>query len=142
MAEQSVVTPLPGTFYRKATPESPYFVEPGASVGPDTVIGLIEVMKQFSELTAGAAVLDALLEALPASDPHARLTASDASELLKRTAAQADVKGRALYHPIRLALTGSDSGPELSALLTLLTVDRIRERVHAANMFSPRTNKE
>lgn len=62
MAEQSVVTPLPGTFYRKATPESPCFVEPGASVGPDTVIGLIEVMKQFSELTAGAnGVLGAFL---------------------------------------------------------------------------------
>ncbi|WP_136476779.1 acetyl-CoA carboxylase [Pseudomonas sp. DG56-2] len=53
MAEQSVVTPLPGTFYRKATPESPCFVEPGAHVDADTVIGLIEVMKQFSELTAG-----------------------------------------------------------------------------------------
>lgn len=62
MAEQSVVTPLPGTFYRKATPESPCFVEPGASVGPDTVIGLIEVMKQFSELTAGVSgVLGAFL---------------------------------------------------------------------------------
>jgi len=97
----------------------------------------------LSELAGGTAVLDALLDALPASDPQTRLTASEASELLKRTAARADVKGRALYHPIRLALTGSDSGPELSALLTLLTVDRIRERVHAAlNMFRPRTNKE
>jgi len=55
MAEYTVITPLPGTFYRKATPESPNFVEVGAQVGADTVIGLIEVMKQFSELTAGTA---------------------------------------------------------------------------------------
>lgn len=55
MAEYTVITPLPGTFYRKATPESPAFVEVGALVGADTVIGLIEVMKQFSELTAGTA---------------------------------------------------------------------------------------
>lgn len=53
MAEHCVLTPLPGTFYRKATPESPCFVEPGDRVEADTVIGLIEVMKQFSELTAG-----------------------------------------------------------------------------------------
>ncbi|MEB0045598.1 MULTISPECIES: acetyl-CoA carboxylase [unclassified Pseudomonas] len=55
MAEYSVITPLPGTFYRKATPESANFVEVGAYVSVDTVIGLIEVMKQFSELTAGKA---------------------------------------------------------------------------------------
>ncbi|MDN7141945.1 biotin carboxyl carrier domain-containing protein [Pseudomonas sp. JQ170] len=53
MAEHSVITPLPGTFYRKATPDAPAYVEEGAQVSADTVIGLIEVMKQFSELTAG-----------------------------------------------------------------------------------------
>lgn len=62
MAQHSVITPLPGTFYRKATPDSPNYVEAGAEVSADTVIGLIEVMKQFSELTAGmAGRLDAFL---------------------------------------------------------------------------------
>ncbi|MGO4003478.1 acetyl-CoA carboxylase [Pseudomonas fluorescens] len=62
MAQHSVITPLPGTFYRKATPDSPNYVEAGAKVNADTVIGLIEVMKQFSELTAGTAGrLDAFL---------------------------------------------------------------------------------
>ena len=55
MAEHTVITPLPGTFYRKASPDSDNCVEVGAQVTADTVIGLIEVMKQFSELTAGAA---------------------------------------------------------------------------------------
>lgn len=55
MAEHTVITPLPGTFYRKASPDSDNFVEVGTQVTADTVIGLIEVMKQFSELTAGAA---------------------------------------------------------------------------------------
>lgn len=55
MAEHAVITPLPGTFYRKASPESANFVEMGAHVSADTVIGIIEVMKQFSELTAGMA---------------------------------------------------------------------------------------
>lgn len=62
MAQHSVITPLPGTFYRKANPDSPNYVEAGAEVSADTVIGLIEVMKQFSELTAGVAGrLDAFL---------------------------------------------------------------------------------
>ncbi|MFW3895745.1 biotin carboxyl carrier domain-containing protein [Pseudomonas putida CSV86] len=62
MAQHPVITPLPGTFYRKATPDSPNYVEAGAEVSADTVIGLIEVMKQFSELTAGVAGrLDAFL---------------------------------------------------------------------------------
>ncbi|MNF70252.1 Biotin carboxyl carrier protein of acetyl-CoA carboxylase [compost metagenome] len=62
MAQHTVITPLPGTFYRKATPDSPNYVEAGAEVSADTVIGLIEVMKQFSELTAGmAGHLDAFL---------------------------------------------------------------------------------
>jgi glutamyl-tRNA synthetase len=29
-------------------------------------------------------------------------------------------KGRALFHPLRLALTGAESGPELAALLPLI----------------------
>ncbi|OAI91339.1 acetyl-CoA carboxylase [Pseudomonas putida] len=62
MAQHPVITPLPGTFYRKATPDSPNYVEAGTEVSADTVIGLIEVMKQFSELTAGVAGrLDAFL---------------------------------------------------------------------------------
>ncbi|WP_422909441.1 acetyl-CoA carboxylase [Pseudomonas sp. MAC6] len=54
MAKHTVITPLPGTFYRKATPDSANYVEVGAQISAGTVIGLIEVMKQFSELTAGA----------------------------------------------------------------------------------------
>jgi glutamyl-tRNA synthetase len=42
-------------------------------------------------------------------------------------------KGRALFHPLRLALTGRDQGPELAALLPLIgrikSVDRLSGRV-------------
>jgi len=50
-----VISPLPGVFYRKPAPDAPFFVEVGDAVQADTVIGLVEVMKQFSELTAGQA---------------------------------------------------------------------------------------
>lgn len=38
-------------------------------------------------------------------------------------------KGRALFHPLRLALTGRDSGPELKALLPLMGRDRVLARL-------------
>ena len=38
-------------------------------------------------------------------------------------------KGRALFMPLRLALTGLDHGPELAALLPLIGPDRARRRL-------------
>ncbi|AGI22338.1 hypothetical protein H681_02280 [Pseudomonas sp. ATCC 13867] len=52
MAEHHVQSPLPGTFYRKPTPDAPAYVEVGQRVEPGSVIGLVEVMKQFSEVQA------------------------------------------------------------------------------------------
>ena len=40
-------------------------------------------------------------------------------------------KGRELYHPLRLALTGRESGPELAALLPLIGRARAQERLSA-----------
>lgn len=55
MAEHNVQSPLPGTFYRKPTPDAPVYAEVGQSVEPGSVIGLVEVMKQFSEVHAECA---------------------------------------------------------------------------------------
>jgi len=49
-----VRAPLLGTFYRAPKPGAPPFVENGASVEPDTVIGIIEVMKLMNAVRAGA----------------------------------------------------------------------------------------
>jgi acetyl-CoA carboxylase biotin carboxyl carrier protein len=48
-----VRAPLLGTFYRAPKPGAPPFVEVGASVEPDTVIGIIEVMKLMNAVRAG-----------------------------------------------------------------------------------------
>lgn len=47
-----VVSPLPGTFYRKSAPDAPAYKSVGDSVAVGDVLGLVEVMKQFSEITA------------------------------------------------------------------------------------------
>ncbi len=51
----NVATPLPGVFYRRPAPDKDEFVQPGDEVAEGQVIGLIEVMKSFSELKATAA---------------------------------------------------------------------------------------
>jgi acetyl-CoA carboxylase biotin carboxyl carrier protein len=50
----AVLPPLPGTFYRAPQPGAPPFVEAGDSVGPDTVIGIVETMKLMNPVHAGA----------------------------------------------------------------------------------------
>lgn len=53
MAEQkSVVSPIPGVFYRKPAPDKEVYVNEGDSVKAGTVIGLVEVMKNFYEIKA------------------------------------------------------------------------------------------
>ncbi len=42
-----------GTFYTSSDPDSPPFVSVGDTVGPDTVVCIIEAMKVFNEVKAG-----------------------------------------------------------------------------------------
>ena len=64
MSKHELFSPLPGTFYRRAEPGAPCFKEVGATVAEGEVIGLIEVMKQYTEVIADAAgvVADFLVE--------------------------------------------------------------------------------
>ena len=55
MSETPVTSSLPGVFYRKPSPEQPAFVEEGGQVEEGQTIGLVEIMKQYSEIKAPAA---------------------------------------------------------------------------------------
>lgn len=55
MAITQLVSPLPGIFYHRASPDSPPFKAPGDAIATGEVIGLIEVMKSFNEVRADAA---------------------------------------------------------------------------------------
>lgn len=50
----TVTAPVVGVFYAAPEPGSPAFVEVGSRVEQDTTVGLIEVMKMFNGVTAGA----------------------------------------------------------------------------------------
>lgn len=50
-----VRAPMLGTFYRAPSPGEKPFVEAGAKVAPDDTVCLVEVMKLFNSIKAGAA---------------------------------------------------------------------------------------
>jgi biotin carboxyl carrier protein len=50
-----ILSPLPGTFFRKPAPDKPAFKSEGDVVAEGEVIGLIEVMKSFIEVHADTA---------------------------------------------------------------------------------------
>ena len=52
---KEILSPLPGTFYRRPSPDKPVFKEIGDVVAVGDVIGLIEVMKSFNEVLADVA---------------------------------------------------------------------------------------
>lgn len=47
-----IKSPMVGTFYRAASPESPVFTDVGKKVGADTVVCIIEAMKVMNEIHA------------------------------------------------------------------------------------------
>ncbi|MDX9910402.1 MAG: acetyl-CoA carboxylase biotin carboxyl carrier protein [Phycisphaerales bacterium] len=52
---QAIESPMVGTFYASPNPDSPVFVKVGDSVGPDSVVCLVEAMKVFNEIKAEVA---------------------------------------------------------------------------------------
>lgn len=50
-----VKAPMPGVFYRRPDPDEEPFVEEGDHVEAGDTVGLVEVMKQFNDITTSEA---------------------------------------------------------------------------------------
>ncbi|WP_439544417.1 glutamate--tRNA ligase [Hyphomicrobium sp.] len=83
------------------------------------IAGEIDPVIENAALTSKAADL------LPAEPWDATTWSALTTAVGKETGA----KGRALFHPLRLALTGRDAGPELKALLPLMGRTRAEARL-------------
>ena len=55
MADRAIKSPLPGTFYRRPSPDAEPYVQEGDKVAPGDVVGLVEIMKTFHEVHSDAA---------------------------------------------------------------------------------------
>jgi acetyl-CoA carboxylase biotin carboxyl carrier protein len=50
VAQRTIRTPIPGTFYRRSSPDAEPFVAEGATISAGDVVGLVEIMKSFHEI--------------------------------------------------------------------------------------------
>jgi len=80
MAIKSILSPLPGTFYRRPAPDQPPYKAEGDKISVVEVIGLVEVMKTFNEVKADVAgrIVKFLVEnddAIMAGQPIAEIEA-------------------------------------------------------------------
>lgn len=60
-----VKSPIPGTFYRKPSPDEPPFKNVSDAVTKGDVIGLVEVMKSFHQIQSDA---DGVIASFPVDD--------------------------------------------------------------------------
>jgi biotin carboxyl carrier protein len=70
----AVKSPTDGIFYRRANPQSPAYVEEGAVVERGAVLGLVEVMKCFNQITYGG-------PGFPERGEIVKILAEDSSEV-------------------------------------------------------------
>jgi nondiscriminating glutamyl-tRNA synthetase len=83
---------------------------------PETSLREEAAVREIREETAGR-VIRAFAEILPSGR---RLSPEEYRSVAAETGRRTGTKGRDLYHPIRLALTGLPSGPELLRLVPLI----------------------
>jgi glutamyl-tRNA synthetase len=102
-------------------------------------------INKLSELEDWLTVLDGEIEPIDLSHEE-RLVVKDAAGIAERldwsretwrtlteeVKAMTGKKGRELFHPLRLALTGRDSGPEMAGLVARMGKDRAVRRLEAA----------
>jgi glutamyl-tRNA synthetase/nondiscriminating glutamyl-tRNA synthetase len=66
------------------------------------------------------AVIAAFAETIESMDPPRLIDRERFRQAAAATGRRAGVKGRALYHPIRVAVTAADAGPELDRVVPLI----------------------
>jgi acetyl-CoA carboxylase biotin carboxyl carrier protein len=58
----TIKAPFPGTFYRRPNPKSDPYVSEGDRVEAGTIVGMLEIMKNFYEVTSeGSGVVERFL---------------------------------------------------------------------------------
>jgi len=82
------------------------------------------------ELLSGKSAIEAFLNLLKDTED---LNSID--NIFKEAIRISGIKGRRFYHPIRIALTGYDSGPELVEFIPILGKDKCIERLEKALKF-------
>jgi glutamyl-tRNA synthetase len=126
-AGAATVAPVPpqsrGAFFRLVQPN---VTRPGdVALWADILFGAGPVYGPAVQAELEATGMDFFEAALRAWDAGAR----ELEPLASAISVALGVRGRRLYRPLRLALTGLEHGPEMGPMLALMPVDRARQRL-------------
>ena len=137
-----LVEMLPGSLKGEPPPEGLEEVVEAVKANASTLVELAELARPFAgplSLTEEARAAlsgpgaEKVLKALLAETERVQeFEGTVPAEVIGRVKAATGEAGRALFMPIRLALTGVDHGIELTRVLELLKKDRVAERLARA----------
>ena len=94
-----------------------------AGVWRDIIEGAIEPTIENADFCAKASTLV----------PDEPLTSESWGVFVDRVKAATGAKGKALFHPLRLALTGREKGPEMATIFPLIGAQKARARLNGRN---------
>jgi nondiscriminating glutamyl-tRNA synthetase len=103
---------------------------PGALAFLDDARNVDEEAASLLDTEAGAAVVRSLLEAIESDG--AEIEAGSFKRLLSEVGKSLGLKGKALFMPVRAALTGTTHGPALGEMAELLGRERVKRRLGEA----------
>ena len=63
-------------------------------------------------------------------DTLTEVNGDNVKAMLKQTQIKANVKGKMLFMPLRIALTGLMHWPDFTSLIQILGVDEVKERIN------------
>ncbi len=89
---------------------------------------LIDEMKEILNKEESKKLLLYIKEQIAATD---EITEAGMKEIIKAAQKELGLKGPALYHPIRYAITGSGSGTEVTAVVEILGKEKVISRLSA-----------
>ncbi len=94
----------------------------------------IELLRQTPSEQVVRIFLEQVLDDSTQGDPPSDtpLPLDEVARILKETSKRAQVTGKALYMPLRMALMGTSQGPEIKQLFTVLTRGQIIRRMRDA----------
>lgn len=108
--------------------------------------GAIEVLKMESSLKVIAQFLNVLNQRLnrAGKDKHSDLTEDESKKIINQVANELKedkIKGKFLYMPIRVSLTGKTHGPELPRVISILGVEGCMKRVEQTLKYRENISK-
>lgn len=102
-----------------------------ASLFLETTPALDPEAKEILSQSQSKAVVDSLISEL--QQGSGELSVAEVDALPKKIATKTGMKGKALYMPIRAAVTGKVHGPELKQVLPILGREVVLKRIHDLN---------